>query len=137
MPLGGRALYGLLGGALLPSADGGTVVWAVGEKTNEAVEGTLLDPGADVRSGVPIHAFREAICAIAARTASELQLTGELVIDRAAYSDRFSGLGIFQWLAGTVVALLALPTIPDSEEEVIGALGSRLSSASIFDRERP
>jgi hypothetical protein len=108
----------------------------VDEKTDEAVEGTLLDPGADVRSGVPIDAFREAICAAAARTASDLQLAGELVIDRAAYSDRFSGLGIFRWLAGTVVALLALPSLPHYEEEVVQALASRLSPASIFDQGR-
>lgn len=133
VPLGGRALYGLLGGALVPSSEGRTVVWALGENTGAGVEGTVLGPNADVRPGVGISEFRDAICAAALQTASERQLTGEVVIDLAAYSDLYSTLSIFKWLARTVVTLLALPSLPDSEEEVTKALGQQLSPASLFD----
>jgi hypothetical protein len=136
VPLGGRAMYGLLGGTLFSDPKGRKVVWAVSGNPNQIVAGTLLGADADVRPGVGISEFQEAVCTVAERTASERQLTGDVVIDLAAYSDLYSTRSIFAWLSGTVVTLLALPSLPDSEKEVVHALGLRLSSAAIFSPER-
>jgi hypothetical protein len=100
VPLGARAMYGLLGGSITPAySDLLRIDVALTDGNGELLLDTLAPPGEEVRAGLP-HEFSGAVLdaiALAQQRMPDLP-SGHLTIDCAAYAAVSSSSRMFQHL---------------------------------------
>jgi hypothetical protein len=129
VPLGGRALYGLLGGRLKPTKGSHlSVQLSVSAPNEHSFPDSLAEKVDDVRVGLPAEYVQGVFDGIdLAKGELNTVAAGKLFIDCAAHGAIGSSSAIFKHLAAVLVKLFNIAQAESSDEELAKLFPSTFS----------
>jgi hypothetical protein len=129
VPVGPRALYGLLGGRLSPGSSGVLrVEVGISSPSQRLLPDSLAVNSDEVRVGLPAE-YAQSVFDGVSLAQSQLITTvaGHLVIDRAAHGAVGSCPLIYRHIAAILVKMLNAKNFSFSEEDLLGVLPASFS----------